>query len=61
VVDGMTNKEKNKQELQEIADHIGDLYLMEMFWDMFDMLSESKQKIFIKQARAIEHNTKTLR
>jgi|GEM_PF-2464640 len=54
----MTNKQKNRKELEEIAERIGDMYLMEMFWDMFDMLPESKQKIFIKQAKEIEKNNK---
>lgn len=57
----MTNKEKNRQELEEIAERIGDMYLMEMFWNMFDKLSESKQKIFIKQAKEIEVNYKAMR
>ena len=52
----MTNKEKNRQELEKIADNIGDMFLMEMFWSMFDELTVSKQKIFIKQAKEIEKN-----
>jgi hypothetical protein len=56
----MTNKQKNRKELEEIAERIGDMYLMEMFWDMFDMLPESKQKIFVKQAREIEKNVRII-
>jgi hypothetical protein len=37
------------------------MYFMEMFWDMFDMLPESKQKIFIKQAKEIEKNVRITR
>lgn len=49
----MTIKEKNREELQKIADIGGDLILMEMFWDMFDGLSVTMQKTFIERAKTI--------
>ena len=52
----MTNKEKNREQLEEIADRIGDLNLMAMFWTMFDDLSEKKQQSYIKWALNIEQD-----
>lgn len=52
----MTKKQANREKLQEIADRIGDMYLTEMLWDMFDDLSEQKQKTYIAQALRIERN-----
>jgi hypothetical protein len=57
----MTNKEKNRKQLEVIAEHIGDMYLMEMFWDMFDDLSEANQKHYIKRALEIKKNVLTVR
>lgn len=53
-----TQKEKNYEEMSEIADQIGDMYLMAMFWDMFEDLSAAKQKIYIERAKDIlkEHS-----
>jgi len=56
--ENMTNKESNREKLQQIADNIGDLYLMEMFWSMFDDLSESKQKTYITWAKRIENENR---
>lgn len=49
-------KKKNREVLERIADNLGDLYLMEMFWDMFSDLSATKQKYYIERAERIEQN-----
>jgi len=49
----MDNKTDNKylKRLEEIADEKGDLFLMQfIFWDMFNILSKSKQVKIVKQA-----------
>lgn len=48
-----TQKEKNYDTLLELAENIGDLYLMELFWDMFNDLSETKQKKYIERVKEI--------
>lgn len=45
-----------KEEMLEIADRIGDLPLMELFWDMFNGLSQAKQKLYVIKAKEIERN-----
>lgn len=50
----MNKKEENREELEKIAERIGDLYLMEMFWSMFDDLNVAKQKKYIEWAKRIE-------
>ena len=52
----MNKKQINREKLDEIADHIGDMYLMEMFWDMFDDLSEKNQRYYIERAERIKNN-----
>lgn len=46
-------KKENRAELDRISDYIGDMYLMEMFWDMFDDLSIANQKKYIERAKRI--------
>jgi hypothetical protein len=46
-------KEKNYETMSEIADQIGDMYLMELFWNMFEDLSAVKQKVYIERAKDI--------
>lgn len=49
----MEKKERNIDRLQEIADIIGDVYLTEMFWDMFSDLSLKNQEYYISRAQKI--------
>lgn len=48
-----TKNEKNREELERIAEYCGDNDLMQMFWYMFDDLPASKQKIYIEWAKKI--------
>jgi len=48
-----TRKELNRQRLEECAEVTGDLILTEMFWNMFEDLSATKQEYYIDVARKI--------
>ena len=55
----MTKKARNRELLEEIADDIGDGALGEMFWPMFDDLSEKKQRAYLAWAREIASTSRS--
>lgn len=52
----MSQKEINRQKLEEIAEYTGDIELMAMFWSMFDSLSVKKQEQYLIWAEEIKNN-----
>jgi hypothetical protein len=49
-----TQKQVNREKLEEIAETTGDLQLSIMLWDMFDDLPISKQKTYLEWANRIK-------
>jgi hypothetical protein len=49
----MNQKQNNREELERVAEYVGDLFLSELFWNMFDDLSAANQKKYIAAAKAI--------
>lgn len=43
-------KSENREKLQALANVVGDMFLMEMFWDIFDDLSIKNQEKYLKRA-----------